>query len=410
MAKFLPFRALMPSAELAAKVAAVPYDVVNSEEAAALAEGNPLSFLRVSKPEIELEPGVDLYSEKVYNKAVKNFKRLSERAPLSLDAEPNLYVYSLKMGEHTQVGIAGAASVQDYDTNVIKKHEKTRKDKEDDRTRHVVELRSHSGPVFFAYRDCKEIDAAVSSVMASKPLFDFVGPHGVVNKLWKAGKAESAKLAKLFDSKVPCFYIADGHHRAASASRAAAHFRGQNPNHSGNEDYNYFLAVAFPASQLRILPYNRVVKDLNGLDSAGFVKKLEELFNVSPAKSPSPAKSGTVCMYLDGKWSLLEPKFDVSKLDVVARLDVSVLQDKVLAPLLGIDDPRTSKRIDFVGGIRGTAELVKLVDSGKAAVAFSMFPTTLDQLMAISDAGEIMPPKSTWFEPKLCDGLLCHNF
>ncbi len=410
MAKFLPFRALMPSSEMAAKVAAVPYDVVNSEEAAALAEGNPYSFLRVSKPEIELEPGIDLYDDKVYQRAVKNFKRLCEIAPLQLDAEPNLYVYSLQMGEHVQVGIAGAASVQDYDSEIIKKHEKTRKDKEDDRTRHVVELRSHSGPVFFAYRDSKAIDETVKAVMARKPLFDFKGPHGVINKLWKAGKEESAKLSKLFDSGVPCFYIADGHHRAASASRAASHFRGLNPQHTGNEDYNYFLAVAFPSSQLRILPYNRVVKDLNGLDKAGFLKKLEESFKITPAASPSPSKSGTFCMYLDGKWSLLEPKFDVAKLDVVARLDVSVLQDRVLAPLLGIDDPRTSKRVDFVGGIRGTPELVKLVDSKKAAVAFSMFPTTLDQLMAISDAGEIMPPKSTWFEPKLCDGLLCHNF
>ncbi len=410
MAKFLPFRALMPSVERVAQVAAVPYDVVSSDEAAELAEGNPFSFLRVSKPEIELEPGIDLYDAKVYAKAVKNFKRLSENAPLKLDEEPNLYVYSLKMGEHTQVGIAGAASVQDYDAEIIKKHERTRKDKEDDRTRHVIELRSHSGPVFLAYRDDKEVDALVAEVMKTTPLFDFIGPHGVINKLWKAGKELSAKLSAQFDSAVPFFYIADGHHRAASASRAAAYFRSLNPNHSGNEDYNYFLAVAFPSSQLRILPYNRVVKDLNGLSKEDFLKRLEPNFSVGPASSPSPSKPGEICLYLDGKWSLLKPKFDIASLGVIGSLDVSVLQDRVLAPLLGIDDPRTSKRVDFVGGIRGTGELVKLVDSGKCAVAFSMYPTTLDQLMAIADAGEIMPPKSTWFEPKLCDGLLCHNF
>lgn len=410
MAKFLPFRGLMPTPEKVAKVAAVPYDVVNSEEAAALAEGNPLSFLRVSKPEIELEQGIDLYDAKVYAKAVKNFKRLSELAPLALDAEPNLYVYSLKMGEHVQVGVAGAASVQDYDSNVIKKHERTRKDKEDDRTKHVIELRSHSGPVFFAYRDSKDIDATIAEIMKGKPHFEFVGPHGVVNKLWKAGKELSVKLSGLFDSKVPCFYIADGHHRAASASRAASYFRSINPSHSGNEDYNYFLAVAFPSSQLRILPYNRVVKDLNGLAADAFVKKVSEHFSIEPAASPSPSKPGEICMYLGGKWSLLKPKFDIASLGIIAQLDVSILQDKVLAPILGIDDPRTSKRVDFVGGIRGTGELVKLVDSGKHVVAFSMYPTTLDQLMSISDAGEVMPPKSTWFEPKLCDGLLCHNF
>ena len=410
MAKFLPFRGLMPTPAKVAKVAAVPYDVVNSEEAAALAEGNPLSFLRVSKPEIELEQGIDLYDAKVYAKAVKNFKRLADLAPLHLDDEPNLYVYSLKMGEHVQVGVAGAASVQDYDSDVIKKHERTRKDKEDDRTKHVIELRSHSGPVFFAYRDSKDIDTTIAEIMKGVPHFDFVGPHGVVNKLWKAGKEQSAKLASLFDSQVPCFYIADGHHRAASASRAAAYFRSINPNHSGNEDYNYFLAVAFPSSQLRILPYNRVVKDLNGLSSDAFIKRIEENFSIEPAKSPSPAKPGEICMYLGGKWSLLKPKFDIASLGVIGQLDVSILQDRILAPVLGIDDPRTSKRVDFVGGIRGTGELVKLVDSGKHVVAFSMFPTTLDQLMAISDAGEIMPPKSTWFEPKLCDGLLCHNF
>lgn len=410
MAKFLPFKGLTPPPERAAQVSAVPYDVVNTEEAAALAKDNMYSFLRVSRPEIELEPGIDLYSDKVYRKAAKNFARLCEIAPLKLDAEPNLYVYSLRMGSHTQVGIVGAASVEDYDSDVIKKHERTRKDKEDDRTRHVTELRSHTGPVFLTYRDCKEIDKAVSDVMGGEPFFDFTAPDGISHKLWKAGRSGSEALSQLFSSEVPCLYIADGHHRAASASRAASHFRGRNPNHTGNEEYNFFLAVAFPSSQLRILPYNRVVKDLNGRGKDEFLKELEAKFKVSRAQSPSPCRPGQFCMYLDGQWSLVEPKFDVSRLGVTSRLDVSILQDNILAPILGVDDPRTSKRIDFVGGIRGTGELVKLVDSGKAKVAFSMFPTTLAQLMDISDAGEIMPPKSTWFEPKLRDGLVCHNF
>lgn len=410
MAQFQPFHALMPTPDKVTEVAAVPYDVVNTEEAAALAEGKRLSFLRVSRPEIELKPGIDLHSEEVYAKAKANFKRLCEEAPLKPDTEENLYVYSLKMGEHTQIGIAGAASVADYDADIIKKHEKTRKDKEDDRARHVMELRSHSGPVFLTYRDSDKINAVVAEIMKSKPYFDFTAPDGIVHKLWKAGAEKSKVLASLFAKEVPCFYIADGHHRAASASRAGAQCRKANPNHTGKEDYNYFLAVTFPASQLRILPYNRVVKDLNGLSSAELLKKIEEKFTVTPSKSASPSKSGEFCMYLDGKWSLVTPKFDINKLGVIERLDVSVLQDNILAPLLGIDDPRTSKRIDFVGGIRGTGELVKLVDSGKAKIAFSMYATTLDQLMAISDAGAIMPPKSTWFEPKLRDGLVSHNF
>ena len=410
MAKFLPFHALMPVPEKVAAVAAVPYDVVNTEEAAALAEGNPLSFLRVSRPEIELAPGTDLYSDEVYAKAAANFKRLCKEAPLEEDPEANLYVYSLKMGEHTQVGIAGAASAADYDADIIKKHEKTRRDKEDDRARHVMELRNHSGPVFLTYRDSAEIDAVVNGFMKEKPYFSFTAPDGIEHKLWKAGKERSLKLSRIFDTEVPLFYIADGHHRAASASRAAATCRAANPKHTGKEDYNYFLAVTFPASQLRILPYNRVVKDLNGLTHAEFINKVSEKFIISATTNPSPEGSGEFCMYFDGRWSLLRPRFDISSLGVIEQLDVSILQDNILAPILGIDDPRTSKRIDFIGGIRGTKELEKLVNAGKGVVAFSMYPTTLNQLMAIADANAIMPPKSTWFEPKLRDGLVSHNF
>ena len=410
MAIFELFKGMMPKPENVAQVAAVPYDVVNTEEAAELAKGNPLSFLRVSRPEIEMEPGIDLHTDPVYAKAVANFQRLIQEAPLEYDSEPNLYVYSLKMDGRTQVGIVGGASADDYDNNIIKKHEKTRKDKEDDRARHVMDLKSHTGPVFLTYRDNDKINAIVKEICAEEPYFSFVAPDGIEHKLWKTGTCRGKMISELFRTEVPCMYIADGHHRAASASRAKAQCMAKNPNHNGTEDYNYFLAVTFPASELKILPYNRVVKDLNGMTPAEFLGKLSEKFKVEETATPSPEISGTFRMYLDRKWYALTPEFEVASLGVIERLDVSVLQDNVLAPLLGIGDPRTDKRIDFVGGIRGTKELENLVNNGKAAVAFSMFATTLDQLMDIADAGEIMPPKSTWFEPKLRDGLVVHNF
>lgn len=410
MAVFNGFHAMMPPQDKVSQVAAVPYDVVNSEEAAELAKGNPLSFLRVSRPEIEMPEGTDLHSDPVYAKAAANFKRLIEEAPLTEDPVANLYVYSLKMNGRLQIGIAGAASVEDYENNVIKKHEKTRKDKEDDRARHVMDLRSHTGPVFLTYRGNPEIDAIVASITAETPYYSFVAPDGIEHKLWKAGAERTLKLSELFRNRIPCFYIADGHHRAASAARAGAACRSANPHHTGKEDYNFFLAVAFPSDQLRILAYNRVVKDLNGLSEKEFLTKVAERFHVEETKEQEPAERETICMYLGGRWYKLTPKFDTSKLGVIEKLDVSLLQDNLLGPVLGIDDPRTSRRIDFVGGIRGTKELIRLVDSGRAAVAFSMYPTTLEQLMDIADAGAIMPPKSTWFEPKLRDGLVIHNF
>ncbi len=409
MSKVLPFKGLLPNPEKVALVASVPYDVVNSEEAAKLAEGNMLSFLRVSKPEIELEKGIDLYNDRVYAKAAENFKRLCEEAPLKFDKGNHLYVYSLKMGEHVQTGIIAAVSVTDYDSDIIKKHEKTRKDKEDDRTRHIYETRSHSGPVFLTYRDVKDIDSIIGKTIKGKPLFDFIAQDKIAHKVWRVDENISKDISSIFE-KVPCLYIADGHHRAASASRVAAKCKAENPKHTGNEDYNYFLAVIFPSSQLRILPYNRVVKDLNGLSSQDFINKISAKFAISPSNTPAPSKPGEVCMYIEGKWHKLTPLFDISKLGVIDCLDVSILQNCILSPFLGIDDPRTSKRIDFVGGIRGTGELEKLVNDGKMMVAFSMFPTTVGQMMAIADAGEIMPPKSTWFEPKLRDGIVCHNF
>ena len=409
MSKFLPFNGLLPTPEKVEKVAAVPYDVVNTEEAAKLAEGNMLSFLRVARPEIELDPSIDVHDDRVYAKAAENFKRLCEAAPLELDPAKHLYIYSLKMGDHVQTGILGAASTDDYDNDIIKKHEKTRKDKEDDRTRHVTALRSHTGPVFLTYKDDAAVDAIVANITATEALFDFIAPDGIAHRLWRVDEGTSAKLADLFEN-IPYLYIADGHHRAASASRAAAECRNNNPDHTGEEDYNFFLTVSFPGSQLQILPYNRAVHDLNGLSTDEFMDAVSANFAISDTSEPIAQNPGDIRMYFDNKWYKLDCKANIPSDDVIATLDVSMLQDYILAPVLGVDDPRTSKKIDFVGGIRGTDELEKLVNSGKAAVAFSMYPTTVEQLMAIADAGEIMPPKSTWFEPKLRDGMVCHNF
>ncbi len=405
----MPFHGLVPTAEKVKKVAAVPYDVVNSEEAAALAAGNPLSFLHVSRPEIDMSPGIDLHDDSVYAKAAENFKKLCELAPLTLDSEEHLYIYRLVMGDHVQTGILGAASADDYRNNIIKKHEKTRQDKEDDRTCHVMTLRSHTGPAFLTYKDSSEIDALTAALTKAEPTFDLTADDGIQHILWRVDVENSKKLSAMF-AEVPYLYIADGHHRSAAAARIQAECAPANPGHTGKEDYNFFLAVTFPASQLKILPYNRAIKNLNGLSAEQLKERISEKFTVTPTDTPSPDKSGEFCMYLEGKWYLLQPGFDISKLGVIECLDVSTLQDKILAPLLGIDDPRTSTSIDFIGGIRGTKELEKLVDSGSHAVAFSMFETTIKQLMDIADAAAIMPPKSTWFEPKLRDGIVCHNF
>lgn len=410
MASFLPFHGLLPKPEQVAQVAAVPYDVVNTAEAVQLAKDNHLSFLHVSRPEIDLEPGIDSHDERVYIQAREAFKKLCISAPLVLDEGKHLYVYELEMQGRIQTGVLGAASAAEYNSGIIKKHERTRKDKEDDRTRHVMELRSHTGPAFFTYRDQTSIDTLVKQETNKPPLFNFVAPDGVRHTLWRLSEAVSQELSQLFTRDVPCFYIADGHHRSAAAARTAAECAPKNPNHTGKEDYNYFLAVAFPAKQLAILPYNRVVHTLNGLSNDDFVIELRKNFTVSTVEDGEVHVPGKFKFYLDNVWYMAEPKFDLNKLDVIGRLDASWLQDKVLKPLLGIEDPRTSKEIDFIGGIRGTAELVRLVNSGDYAVAFSLAAVTVEQLMAIADAGAIMPPKSTWFEPKLRDGIVSHNF
>lgn len=407
MAVIRPFRALRPPTERAQAVASVPYDVVNTEEARALAEGNNLSFLHVSRPEIDLPPGTDLYSDLVYRKAVENFEKLIATCPLEKEEEPSLYLYRLIMGDHQQVGIVACCSIDEYDNGTIRKHERTRRDKEDDRTRHMLMLRAQTGPVFLTYRQRPEIDEQVSAAIGAEPLYDVTADDGIRHTIWRL--ADTEHLVNSFAS-VPLLYIADGHHRAASASRARAELRDQSFTHTGQEDYNYFLTVIFPDSQLQILAYNRVVKDLNGLSKEEFLDAVRRQFTISENADPAPKQRGTWSMYLDGKWYGLELSPEATlPTGTVQTLDVSVLQDRLLDPVLGIKDIRTDKRVDFVGGLRGTKELERLVNEGKAAVAFSLYPTTIAELLLVSDANEIMPPKSTWFEPKLRDGLLIHS-
>jgi len=402
-----PFRALRPRSDRAQLVASVPYDVVNTDEARALAEGNPLSFLHVSRPEIDLPTGTDIHSDAVYRKAVENFETLISNCPLEKEAEPSLYLYRLIMGEHEQVGIVAVCSIDEYDDGTIRKHERTRRDKEDDRTRHMLMLKAQTGPVFLTYRRRSEIDEQVAAAIDAEPLFDLTAADGVRHTIWRLDQTDA--LVKSFES-VPLLYIADGHHRAASASRARAELKEQSFAHTGNEDYNYFLTVIFPDSQVQILAYNRTVHDLNGLTKEEFLDEIGSQFSITENASPEPPRRGHWSMYLDGKWYGLQLSPAATQpAGTVASLDVSILQDRLLDPILGVKDVRTDKRIDFIGGLRGTKELERLVNEGKAAVAFSLYPTTVEELLMVSDANEIMPPKSTWFEPKLRDGLLIHT-
>ncbi len=399
------FQGLVPPPALAPEVACVPYDVVNATEAAALAAGKPRTLLRVDRAEIDLPKETNPYSDAVYAKALETFSKMQREGTLNREAGPSLYVYEQQMGVHRQRGIVAVCHVDDYDANLIKKHEKTRPDKEDDRTRLIDTLSANTGPVFLTYRDDAAITALVNTKTTETPVHDFTAPDGIRHAAWRV--PGGTEWVKAFE-RVRCLYIADGHHRAASAARVARLRRSRNPQHTGNEDYNWFLCVLFPASELKILPYNRLVVDLNGLAPVDFLAKVKETFGLEENAAPSPAAVGHVSMYLGKKWYGLRMK-PAPDADPVSRLDVQVLQDKLLAPVLGIADVRTSKRIDFVGGIRGPGELVKRVDAD-GGVAFSMFPVTLNQLMDISDAGQIMPPKSTWFEPKLRSGLFVHTF
>ncbi len=410
MAIIRPFKAVRPVPEVVDKVASVPYDVVNREEAKKEAEGNELNFLRVTRSEIELPDDVSPYSPDVYKKARENYLRLKEKAPLIQDDADRFYLYRQIMGEHSQVGITATFSVKDYDNDVIKKHEKTRKAKEDDRTNHIVTTRAQTGVVFLTYRGVDKVNEIVSEVVENEiPVYDFTASDGICHTVWIVPEKFNDIIAYEI-GQVENLYIADGHHRAASASRAQKVMMNENPNHTGLEEYNYFIAVLFPAEQLQILPYNRVVKDLNDLTEEEFIEKVKENFFVSESESPNPLGKRDIKMYLNGKWYLLRPNSNVKEANTVGgNLDVSILQNYLLDPVLGIKDPRTDERIDFIGGIRGTEELERLVNSGKFKVAFSMYPVTVDDLINISDAGETMPPKSTWFEPKLRDGLLIHE-
>ena len=406
MLRIQAFTGLRPAPALVAEVACVPYDVVDREESAALAAGKPHTLLRVDRAEIDLPPETDPYSDAVYAQARENFLALQKNGALIRENEPCLYLYQQRMGAHVQTGLAAVCHIEDYERDIIKKHEKTRRDKEDDRTRLIGTLSADTGPVFLTYRDSATIDALVADTLKTAPLYDFTAPDGIAHTVWRIAGGEA--FVEQFRN-VPVAYVADGHHRTASACRVGRERREANPAHTGSEDYNWFLAVLFPASQLQILPYNRAVKDLHGHTKDTLLEAVSRVFTLRHGGTPSPARPGEIRMYLDGVWYDLSwrPAPDA---DPISQLDVSALQDRVLAPLLGIDDPRTSKRIDFIGGIRGPGELVKLVDSGKAAVAFSMYPTTVEQLMAIADANQIMPPKSTWFEPKLRSGLFVHTF
>jgi uncharacterized protein (DUF1015 family) len=403
-----PFRALRPLPERAAAVAAVPYDVVNTEEARALAADNPLSFLRVSRPEIELPEGVNVYADAVYTKAAANFDRLIEQAPLIIEDEPCFYLYRLVMAGRAQTGLVALCSIDEYVEDTIRKHERTRKDKEDDRTRHMLVISAQTGPVLLAHRPSAAIKELARKIATAEPLFNFIAPDEIAHTIWLAPAEMNRELIEAF-GQIPLLYIADGHHRAKSASRARETLRSQNIAHTGDEEYNFFQCVIFPSDELRILSYNRVVEDLNHYSPEDFLKEVESEFEITPDADPRPTKRNHFSMYLNGRWYGLKLKAAVTKrIKVADRLEVSVLQNELLTPILGIQDVRTDKRIDFIGGVRGTQELERLVDSGRFAVAFSLYPTTLDELMEISDAGEIMPPKSTWFEPKLRDGLLSH--
>jgi uncharacterized protein (DUF1015 family) len=405
MLRIRAFQGLRPAPSLAPQVACVPYDVVNREESAALAKGNPHSLLHVDRAEIDLPPETDPYSPAVYEKARENFLRLQSEGTLIRETEPCVYLYQQQMGQHVQTGLAALCHIEDYERDIIKKHEKTRRDKEDDRTRLIDTLSANTGPVFLTYRDEPAVDTLAADAMQQSPLYAFTAPDGIQHTLWRIPQPRDFVSAF---ARVPVAYVADGHHRTASAVRVGRERREKNPHHSGSENYNWFLAVLFPASQLRILPYNRVVHDLHGRTPTEFLEAVRERFEVADGAGAAPSAPGSVSMYLDGRWIGLSWPEDKTA-DPIARLDVTVLQERLLAPILGIDDPRTSHRIEFIGGIRGAGELRQRVDSGSAAVAFSMFPTTVEQLMEIADAGAIMPPKSTWFEPKLRSGLFIHT-
>jgi uncharacterized protein (DUF1015 family) len=411
MLRLRPFAALRPRPELASKVAAPPYDVVNREEARALSKDNEHSLLHVSRAEVDLPDDVDAHDDRVYALATQRFAQMCERGVLQREAQPCLYAYRqqavLNGRSVSQLGVVGCCHVDDYNAERIKKHEVTRKDKEDDRTRHTLAINANAGPVFLAYKPRPTLTALTEQAAQAEPLYDFTAEDGVRHTVWRI--ADPQPFVDAF-AAIDCAYVADGHHRSASAARAAVEKRRDNPKHSGNEEYNWFLCVLFATDQLNVLPYHRLVRDLGGLSPTQFLERLRGVAEVAPTDTPIPDGPGAFGMFLEGRWYRVTlPARLIPKQDPVRSLEYVLLSEHVLGPLLGITDLRTDKRIDFVGGIRGTGELERRVRSGECAVAFAMSATTLDQLMRVADAGLIMPPKSTWFEPKLRSGLLIHT-
>jgi uncharacterized protein (DUF1015 family) len=402
MASIKPFAALRPKPDLASHICELPYDVMSSDEARQIAAGNPTSFLHVSKPEIDLPPATNLYSPEVYAKGKENFARLISKGALFQDAHPRFYLYRQIMGGHSQTGMVAAASCEDYLRGIIKKHELTRPDKEDDRVRHIETLNSQTGPVFLVYRADAALDRIIADKTCEAPAVDFVAADGVQHSAWVIDQSEPINAIESIFQRVPYLYIADGHHRSAAAARVYQARKGAGASGS-------FLSVIYPDNAVQILPYNRVLKDLNGHSPAQLLEKLDGVFIIDLSGAPCPKRKHELGFYMDGKWRTLHfrPRFAATS-DPIEKLDVTLLQKYVFEPFFGIDDPRTSKRINFVGGIRGPAELEKLVKAGEYACAFSVFPTSIQDLMTIADAGGIMPPKSTWFEPKLRDGMFCH--
>ena len=412
MATLKPFRGIRPKEELVKQVASRPYDVLNEKEARTEAKGNPYSFYHIIKPEINFPEGFNVYDTAVYKKGKENFDILFDEGVFFQDAKEYLYIYAQTMNGKTQYGIVGCASVNDYFNDVIKKHELTRPDKEEDRKNHIRYSKLHYEPVFFAYPDEPQLDALVKNIIKEKPEYDFTADDGITHTFWVVkDKDVIDKIVQLF-SKIKYTYVADGHHRTAAAALVGKEMRDANPNHNGTEEYNYFLTVHFPASQLQIMDYNRLVKDLNGLSSADFLKKVSENFIVEEKGTDvyKPGKLHNFGMYLDKKWySITAKPGTYNDNDPIGVLDVTILSEKILAPVLNIKDLRTDKRIDFVGGLRGLEELEKRVNSGDWKVAFALYPVSMKQLIDIADSGEIMPPKTTWFEPKLRSGLILHS-
>ncbi len=405
-----PFRSVRPSKEKASSIAALPYDVYNRAEAKEAVRQNPLSFLKIDRPETQFPDDTDMYSPQVYERARDTLREMLSDGSFIEDPEPCYYLYALTFAGRTQTGIVGCASIDDYLNGTIRRHENTKEEKELDRIRHVDTTDAHTGPIFLAYRGVEVIDRLTQQICRGTPLYDFASDDGVGHKVWKiAAPGLVSQIEEAF-KEVPATYIADGHHRAASAVKVGLKRREENPGYAGDEPFNYFLSVLFPASQLMIMPYNRVVKDLNGLTSEEFLSRVREKFQVTEEgkAAVSPKQKGVFGMYLEGEWYCLKAKDEPREDDPVKSLDVSILQDGLLSPVLGIGDPRTDKRIDFIGGIRGLKELERRVEEDMA-VAFSMYPTSIEELLAVADAGLLMPPKSTWFEPKLRSGLFIHR-